>query len=47
MHCIICRCLILALVALDPTKPEPDELQEPAPVEDANPELDQGKPQCI
>jgi hypothetical protein len=40
-------CLILALFALDPVEPEPEELQEPAPVEDANPEQDQGKPWCI
>jgi hypothetical protein len=33
--------------ALDPTKPEPEEQQEPAPVKDANPKQDQGKPQCI
>jgi hypothetical protein len=47
MHCIICHCLILALFALDPMKSEHKELQESAPVEDANPEQDQGKPQCI
>jgi hypothetical protein len=46
MHCIICRRLLLAVFALDPTEPEPEELQEPAPVKDANPEQDQGKPQC-
>jgi hypothetical protein len=32
---------------LDPTEPKPEELQEPAPVEDANPEQEQGKPRCI
>jgi hypothetical protein len=46
MHCIICRRLLLAVFALDPTEPELEELQEPAPVKDANPEQDQGKPQC-
>jgi hypothetical protein len=47
MHCIICHCLILALFALDPAEPEPEELQEPAPVEDTNPEQYQGKSRCI
>jgi hypothetical protein len=47
MHCIICHYLIHALFALDPTEPEPEELQELAPIEDANPEQDQGKPRCI
>jgi hypothetical protein len=32
---------------LDPVEPEPEEQQEPAPIEDANPEQDQGKPRCI
>jgi hypothetical protein len=32
---------------LDLTEPEPEELQEPAPVDDVNPEQDQGKSQCI
>jgi hypothetical protein len=47
MHCIICHRLILALFALDPAEPEPDELHEPAPIEDFNPEQDQGMPRCI
>jgi hypothetical protein len=47
MHYIICRCLILALFTLDPVEHEPEELQEPAPVEDVNLDQDQGKPQCI
>jgi hypothetical protein len=42
MHCIICRHLLLALFALDPV-----ELQELTPVEAANPEQDQCKPQYI
>jgi hypothetical protein len=37
MHYIICHCLILALFALDPAEPESEELQEAAPIEDANP----------
>jgi hypothetical protein len=28
-------------------EPEPEEQQEPAPIEGANPEQDQGKPRCI
>jgi hypothetical protein len=47
MHCIIYHCLILALFTLDLTELEPEELQEPTPVEDVNPEQDQGKPRCI
>jgi hypothetical protein len=47
MHCIMCRRLLLALFVLDPMEPEPDELQEPATVADANLEQDQGKPWCI
>jgi hypothetical protein len=47
MHCIIYYCLILALFVLDPAEPEREELQEPAPVEDANPEQDQDKSRCI
>jgi hypothetical protein len=33
--------------ALDPAEQEPEELPEPAPVEEANPEQQQGKLQCI
>jgi hypothetical protein len=33
--------------ALDPAEQEPDELQDPAPVKEANLEQEQGKPQCI
>jgi hypothetical protein len=47
MHYIICHRLLLPLFALDPAEPEPEELQEPVPVEAANPEQDQGKPWCI
>jgi hypothetical protein len=47
MYCIICCRLILALFALDPTERELDELQEPAPVMETNPEQEQGKPRCI
>jgi hypothetical protein len=36
MYYIICY-LILALFVLDPVEPELEELQEPAPIEDANP----------
>jgi hypothetical protein len=36
MYYIICY-LILALFVLDPVEPKFEELQEPAPVEDANP----------
>jgi hypothetical protein len=32
---------------LDPAEPEPEELQEPAHTEEANPEQEQGKPWCI
>jgi hypothetical protein len=34
-------------IAIDPTEQEFDELQEPAPVEEANPEQEKGKPRCI
>jgi hypothetical protein len=33
--------------ALDPAEQEFEELQEPAPTEEANPEHEQGKPRCI
>jgi hypothetical protein len=32
---------------LHPVEPKPEEQQELAPVEDANPEQDQCKPRCI
>jgi hypothetical protein len=32
---------------IDPVEQEREELLEPAPVEDTNPEQDQGKPLCI
>jgi hypothetical protein len=32
---------------LDPTEQEPEELSEPAPAEETNPEQEQGKPRCI
>jgi hypothetical protein len=35
------------IFVLDPVEQEPEELQDPAPVEDANPEQEQGKPRCI
>jgi hypothetical protein len=47
MHYIICHHFLLALFALDPANTEPEELQEPALAEDANPEKDQGKHRCI
>jgi hypothetical protein len=49
--CTPCIALMLesytCTFTLGPTELEPKEQQEPAPVEDANPEQDQGKPQCI
>jgi hypothetical protein len=32
---------------IDPVKPEIKELQEQTPVEETNPEKEQGKPWCI
>jgi hypothetical protein len=32
---------------IDPVEQECEELPEPAPIEDTNPEQDQGKPRCI
>jgi hypothetical protein len=35
------------IFVINNVEPECEEPPEPAPVEDANPELDQGKPRCI
>jgi hypothetical protein len=35
------------IFVVDPTEQEPEELQEPAPVEDTNIKQEQGKPRCI
>jgi hypothetical protein len=46
-------CIVFMLVshtcifAIDPAELELEELQEPAPAEETNPEQEQGKPQCI
>jgi hypothetical protein len=34
-------------IAIDPVEQEREEPLEPTPVEDTNPEPEQGKPQCI
>jgi hypothetical protein len=46
MHCIHHSISLLPTV-IDPMEQEHEELSESAPVEDTNPELDQGKPRCI
>jgi hypothetical protein len=53
-HITLCTpCIIFILVshtcifAIDHVEQGRDELSEPAPVKDANPEQDQGKPWCI
>jgi hypothetical protein len=53
-HIALCTpCIILYVgvsyctFALDPMESEVEELQLPAPVEDANAEQEQGKPWCI
>jgi hypothetical protein len=46
MHCIYLSVSLLPTM-IDPVEQERDELPEPAPVEDTNPEQDQGKPRCI
>jgi hypothetical protein len=46
MHCIYLSVSFLP-TAIDPVKQEHEKLPEPAPVEDTNPDQDQGKPQCI
>jgi hypothetical protein len=33
--------------ALDPAEQEPEELQDPAPTKETNPEQEQGKSRCI
>jgi hypothetical protein len=35
------------IFTVDPTEQEPEKLPEPAPVEETNPEQEQGKPRCI
>jgi hypothetical protein len=46
MHCIYLSISRLP-TAIDSVEQEREELPEPAPVEDINPEQDQGKPRCI
>jgi hypothetical protein len=46
IHCIYLSVSLLATV-IDVVEQERKELPEPAPVEDTNPEQDQGKPWCI
>jgi hypothetical protein len=46
MHCIYLSVSLLPTV-IDPVKQEREKLPEPAPVEDTNPEQDQGKLRCI
>jgi hypothetical protein len=46
MHCIYISVSLLP-TAIDLVEQEHEELPEPAPVEDTNPEQDQGKPRCI
>jgi hypothetical protein len=46
MHCIYLSVSLLP-TAIDPVEQEREELPEPAPVEDTNPEQDQDKPRCI
>jgi hypothetical protein len=43
MHCIYLSISLLPTV-IDPVEQEREEPPEPAPVEDTNPELDEGKP---
>jgi hypothetical protein len=47
MHCMLCLLSHTYTFALDPTKPKPEELPEPAPAEETNPEQEQGKFRCI
>jgi hypothetical protein len=46
MHYIYLSVSLLP-TAIDPVEQGRKELPEPAPVEDTNPEQDQGEPQCI
>jgi hypothetical protein len=46
MHCIYLS-VSLWPTAIDPVEQEHEEPPDPAPVEDTNPEHDQGKPRCI
>jgi hypothetical protein len=53
-HIALCTpCIAFILVshtcifAIDPTEQELEDLQEPASVEETNPEQEHGKPQCI
>jgi hypothetical protein len=54
LHIALCTpCIALYVVVsyshflVDPAEQEPEELQEPAPVEDTNTEQEQGKFRCI
>jgi hypothetical protein len=47
MHYKLCVVSHTCTFVLDPMKPEPEELPEPASDEETNPEREQGKPQCI
>jgi hypothetical protein len=46
MHCIHLSISLLP-TAIDPVEQEREEPLKPAPVEDTNPEQDQGKSRCI
>jgi hypothetical protein len=46
MHCIYLSVSLLPIV-IDPVEQGREELSELAPIEDANPEQDQGKLWCI
>jgi hypothetical protein len=47
MHCMLYLVSHTYTFVLDPTESEPEEPPEAAPVEETNPEQEQGKPQCI
>jgi hypothetical protein len=47
MHCMLCLESHACTFVLDPAEQEPEELQEPAPAKETNPEQEQGKPRCI
>jgi hypothetical protein len=47
MHCILYLVSHTYTFALDLVEPELEEPLEPAPVEETNPEEEQGKPRCI
>jgi hypothetical protein len=46
MHCIYLSVSSLHIV-IDPVEQGREKQPKPTPVEEANPELDQGKPRCI